>query len=78
MDPETGSSAPNAGDGIGALAPCGPECRYARRLPDPGSDYIWCRRLGAVRLTGPGATDCRWFDPGAGSPGKQPAAGGRQ
>ena len=64
MDPASDSFAPKADAGGGALAPCGPECRYARRMTDPASDYIWCRRLGTVRLTGPGATECRWFDPG--------------
>jgi len=45
-----------------AVAPCGPECRYASPLP-ANPDYIWCSRLGVPRSTGRGAVDCPWFNP---------------
>ena len=59
----------------GSLAPCGPECRFARVEADPTSDYLWCTRCGAPRNAGPGAQLCPWFSPRSDRSGDEPAGG---
>jgi len=44
-----------------AVAPCGPECRYAEALPDC-LDYLWCSLQGAPRKLDSNV-DCRNFQP---------------
>ncbi|MBI4622483.1 MAG: hypothetical protein HY736_04575 [Verrucomicrobia bacterium] len=46
-----------------AIAPCGPECRFAQNLPAGIGDWIWCARVSSPRSTGTSAAECPWFSP---------------
>jgi hypothetical protein len=46
-----------------AIAPCGPECRFAQNLPAGIGDWIWCARFSSPRSIGTSAAECPWFSP---------------
>ena len=46
-----------------AIAPCGPECRFAQNLPAGIGDWIWCARFSSPRSIGASAAECPWFSP---------------